>query len=99
MQSKAKPFDASAFTDQYQDAFFEIVKAKIEGEEPVIVEEEESPRTFNFIEALKQSVAEVEKTGGKKVKPAKKPAKKAASKKKPPAKSVTAGKKRARKTG
>lgn len=92
MQSKAAPFDPAKFRDQYQEAFFEIVKAKMEGEKPVFAEEEESPGVFNFMEALKESVARVEKAGGRKTTKKK-------TKKKPPAKSVKVKKKRERKTG
>ncbi len=60
MQSKAAKFDPAAFTDRYQEAFFAIVKSKIEGAEPVVVAEEESPRAFNFMEALRRSVDEAE---------------------------------------
>jgi DNA end-binding protein Ku len=97
MDSKTAAFDPSGFTDLYQEAFFDVVKAKIEGEEPVIIEEEEVPSTFNFMDALKQSVADVEagaKSGTKK-KTAKKNGRKTA--KKPAAKSVGAKKKRSQK--
>ena len=92
MQSKAASFDPAKFRDQYQEAFFEVVKAKMEGEKPVFVEDEDTTVAFNFMEALKESVAKVEKGGGKKTTKKK-------TKKKPPAKSVQAKKKRARKTG
>jgi DNA end-binding protein Ku len=101
MASKAAPFDPGAFHDQYQEAFFQTVKAKIEGQAPVTVEEHAAPRSFNFMEALKQSVAEAEASGA--LAPAPASAGKAAaagkvSAKKPPAKSVTSEKKkRARK--
>ncbi|NIU76731.1 MAG: Ku protein, partial [Gammaproteobacteria bacterium] len=69
-----------------------------EGEEPVVVEEEETPTTFNFMDALKESVARVEKGGGRKKKTAAKTGSRKAPAKKPPAKSVAGTrKKRARK--
>ena len=92
MNGKAAPFDAGAFRDQYQEAFFETVKAKVDGKEPIHVEEEQAPRTFNFMDALKQSVAEAQTASGRK-KPARKPAKKPATKK-PAAKSVAGAKKK-----
>ncbi len=97
MQSKAQPFDPSAFHDQYQDAFFAIVKAKIAGQKPVFVEDDAAPRAFNFIDALKHSVDEAERAGA-----LPKPA--ATGRKKPPAASVPAAaaskkKTRSRKTG
>ncbi len=97
INSKAAPFDPGEFHDQYKEAFFDVVKTKIEGAEPVIVEEEDAPKAFNFMDALKKSVDEAElATGRKKTK--KKVATKAAGRKKPPAKSVAGTrKKRARK--
>ncbi len=92
MKSKAKAFDPTKFRDQYQEAFFEIVKAKLEGEKPIFVEDEDAAVAFNFMDALKESVAKVQKTGQKKTAKTK-------TKKKPPAKSVQAKKKRSRKTG
>jgi len=62
IKSKIAAFDAEKFTDRYQEAFFEIVKAKVEGEAPVIVEEEAAPVAFNFMDALKQSVEQVEQS-------------------------------------
>ncbi len=91
MKAKTAKFDPGKFKDLYKDAFFEIVKAKIEGEPPVFVEEEEAPKTFNFMDALKQSVAEAEPAAPKK-KPAKTTAKKAP--KKPAAKSVSGTRKK-----
>ena len=97
MKSKTAKFDPGAFEDQYREAFFDIVKAKAEGEEPVLVEEEEAPTTFNFIDALKQSVVRAERTGKSAPKKKKKTAKKTAPKK-PAAASVSGKqKKRARK--
>lgn len=80
IKSKAKKFDPSAFTDHYREAFFEMVKQKVKGEKPVVVEEEEVPASYNFMDALKRSVEQVESGGGAA------PKKKAATKKKAPAK-------------
>jgi len=96
LEKKAAPFDPDAFQDQYQEAFFEIVKAKVEGQAPITVEDEVAPASFNFMDALKQSVEAAEKApaaAGKK--PAKKTTKKPV--KKPAAKSVPAAKKKASK--
>ncbi len=71
IESKAKAFDPGAFSDEYREKFFELVKAKLKGAEPVLVDEDEPAQSFNFMEALKQSVEDA--TG-------KAPAKKAASK-------------------
>jgi len=92
MEKKAGAFDPSEFTDRYQEAFFEIVKAKVEGQEPVLVSEEETPRSFNFMDALRQSVEEAERGKAERPPPAKKAASKKVTKKapakKPAAKSV-----------
>jgi len=81
IKSKLGGFDPSEFRDRYQDALVELVKAKVAGQEPVIIQEEETPVTFNFAEALRQSLAG---------EPAK-PAAKAVASKKPPAKSERVG--------
>jgi DNA end-binding protein Ku len=105
MAGKAGAFDPDAFQDHYQQAFFEIVKTKVEGEAPVLVEDDRAPQTFNFMDALKQSVAEA-RASADEPPPAKKTRKKTARKtprktaKKPAAGSVTAAspkKKRSRK--
>ncbi len=94
MEKKASTFDPSEFTDRYQEKFFEIVKAKVEGQEPVVVADEEAPRSFNFMDALRQSVEAVEEERAERSKPpttAKKAASKSTKKapaKKPAAKSV-----------
>lgn len=99
MDSKAAKFNPREFIDQYQEAFFDLVKAKIDGEQPVFVEDDETPKAFNFMEALKRSVADVEAeresgaaAGRKKVSKKKKTAPK-----KPAAKSVGGGVKKKRK--
>ena len=96
MKSKTAPFDPGKFQDQYQDAFFKIVKAKVEGQEPVFAPEEQAPTTFNFMDALKQSVAEAE-AGSRLPAGRKAEGEKAPAAKKPPAKSVSPASKRARK--
>ncbi|MFG0283353.1 MAG: Ku protein [Phycisphaerales bacterium JB039] len=91
IEKKAAEFDPSEFTDRYQEAFFDIVKAKVEGEEPVIVDEEATPRSFNFMDALRQSVEEAEQEKAARKKPDKKTEKKpAAASKKAPAKKPAA---------
>jgi DNA end-binding protein Ku len=96
IKGKLGEFDPSEFHDTYQDALVELVKSKIAGQAPVIVQEEELPATFNFAEALKQSLEAVGEPA-----PARKPAasaKPAVGTKKPPAKSEPAtGKKQKRK--
>ncbi|MHC4415959.1 MAG: non-homologous end joining protein Ku [Planctomycetota bacterium] len=78
VESMTAPLDTARFKDRYQEALLEIVKAKIEGTEPVIVQASEPDKAFNFMEALRASVAE-----GTAAKATVK-----APRKKPPAKSV-----------
>ena len=78
IDSITQPLDVREFRDRYQEALHKLVQAKIEGEdEPVIAEPADVAKTFNFMEALRASVGELE---GKPTKNAKR--------KKPPAKSV-----------
>src|SRR5262249_12208012 len=86
IKGKMGEFDPSEFHDTYQDALVELVKSKIAGQAPVIVQEEELPATFNFAEALKQSLEGV----GRPPSDEAKPAKAAAGAKKPPARSEPA---------
>jgi DNA end-binding protein Ku len=88
IQGKLGKFDPSEFRDRYQDALVELVKSKIAGEQPVIIQEEDLPATFNFADALRQSLQ-----GAGVEEPAKAdqaPAKPARGAKKPPAKSEPA---------
>ncbi len=80
--SKSSAFDPAAFTDQYREAFFEIVKAKVAGEAPVEVDADAPPASFNFMDALKQSVEAAGLDGGATKKPAAKSTRKTSSKKK-----------------
>jgi DNA end-binding protein Ku len=57
------PFDPGKFVDHYQNALLEIVKAKIEGSEPVLVQKAEHGKVINLMDALKQSLARSEGTG------------------------------------
>jgi len=88
IKGKLGEFDPSEFHDTYQDALVELVKSKVAGQAPVIVQEEELPTTFNFADALKQSLENVGRPpaeGKSEAKPAK-----AAAAKKPPARSEPA---------
>ncbi len=104
IKRKTKKFEPSAFEDQYRGAFFEMVKRKAKGEKPVIVEEEDVPSAFNFMEALKRSVDEAEADTGSGRRssgatPKKAPSKKRKVAKKPAAKSVPATAKKKGKKG
>lgn len=68
IEGMSAKFDPAQFTDRYQDALMEVIKAKIEGTEPVVAHEEEVGKIINLMEALKKSV---EAAGGQKKPPAK----------------------------
>ncbi len=57
VNSLASPFDPEKFVDHYQNALLEIVKAKIEGTEPVLAQKAEHGKLINLMDALKQSLA------------------------------------------
>lgn len=72
-------FDTSTFKDRYQDALLELVKAKLEGAEPAVPQEEEVGKVINLMDALKASVEKgaLKKPPAKSVKKAKKATKRA----------------------
>jgi DNA end-binding protein Ku len=50
------PFDHAAFSDRYQDALMEMIRAKIEGTETVDEPQAETSNVVNLMDALKMSV-------------------------------------------
>ena len=72
-------FEPDAFTDRYEEALQELIKAKIAGNEPVFAAEPDRGNVVNLMDALKQSLE-----GGKPAakRATKKVAKKPAAKKK-----------------
>lgn len=78
VENSTVTFDPSQFKDRYQEALLEIIKAKVEGSEPILVPSAEVGKVVNLMDALRQSVAQS--------KPAKEEGLKA--EKKPPAESV-----------
>jgi DNA end-binding protein Ku len=61
-------YNPAEFKDRYQEGLLQIIKAKIDGSEPVIVQHEEAGKIINLMEALKQSLSA---TPAKKKPPAK----------------------------
>lgn len=84
IKSMSGTLDAGEIKDRYQETLLGVVKAKIEGTEPSVVDAVEVDRSFNFMEALKTSLES-------------KPKKKKVTRKKPPAKSVRSTTKKKRK--
>jgi DNA end-binding protein Ku len=62
--SKSAPFHHAAFTDRYQSALLEVIKAKIQGTEPVLVPRHEVDQVISLMDALRQSVAQSDQNLG-----------------------------------
>jgi DNA end-binding protein Ku len=61
IDSRSRPFDPGIFRDRYEDELRQVIRAKIEGKEPEVVEVEEAGKIVDFMEALKRSLAQEEK--------------------------------------
>ena len=88
INQKVMEFDSSTFVDRYEEALLELVKAKIDGKEPVISKAPEQGKVVNLMDALKASIEE-DRAPAAASKP-KKTAKKATAKKAPAKKSKSA---------
>jgi DNA end-binding protein Ku len=89
IKGKMGAFEPSLFRDRYQEALVELVKSKMAGQAPVIIHEEELPASFNFADALRQSLAGDGAAAAPAAAPVATPAQ-PRSGKKPPARSETA---------
>jgi DNA end-binding protein Ku len=58
VESNTAPFNPAQFTDRYEEALLEVIKAKIAGSEPVVVQEVESGKIIDLMSALQQSLAQ-----------------------------------------
>lgn len=58
IEQYTKPFEPDAFSDRYQDAMLELVRAKVEGTTPVIAQADEVGKVINLMDALKASLSE-----------------------------------------
>ncbi|MGE5503086.1 MAG: Ku protein [Actinomycetota bacterium] len=56
VERKAGPFDPLHFVDRYQEGLKRIIAAKIEGQEPPIIEETVPGNVVNLMDALKKSL-------------------------------------------
>ncbi len=77
IEHQSRPLDTSEFADRYQDGLLAVIKAKVDGAEPVVVEEQRPATVINLMDALKASLPE-----GKAKKPPAKSIKTSAAKKK-----------------
>ncbi len=58
INQKVMEFDSTTFVDRYEEALLELVKAKIDGKEPVISKAPEQGKVVNLMDALKASIQE-----------------------------------------
>ena len=56
IEQKSGAFDPSEFKDRYHDAVVEMVKAKVNGQEPVLAKAPERGKVINLMDALRQSL-------------------------------------------
>ena len=61
IENKAAEFNPTAFTDRYQAALLDTIKAKLNGAQPVQVKPAAVSQVINLLDALKQSVADTTK--------------------------------------
>jgi DNA end-binding protein Ku len=69
IESTSADFDPAQFADRYQDSLMRVIKAKIQGSAPVVVQQQQAGKVINLMDALQASIAQV-----KSQKTAKKPA-------------------------
>jgi len=91
--STSKKFDFSQYKDTYTEKLTTLIEAKVQGKEIVAPPVHEHAQIINLMDALKQSVAQVQKPGAAAEEAEKPPKKMAASKRK------EAGGKQKRKSG
>ena len=61
IESKSSAFNLANFTDRYHTALLDLIKAKIDGTQPVLVQRNGTVPVINLMEALRQSVEQVKK--------------------------------------
>jgi len=61
IENKAAGFDPAAFTDRYQTALLDMIKAKLNGSQPVLASKTQVANVVSLVEALQQSVAQTTK--------------------------------------
>ena len=75
IESKSSALNLASFTDRYQVAVLDLIKAKVEGTTPVLAPRSEVGQVISLMEALRQSVAQT----GMKPQPARKNGRKRAA--------------------
>ncbi len=60
--TKIPDFDYGVYEDEYVNKLTELIRLKVEGQEIVQVQDVSQPQVLNFMEALKQSVADLNQT-------------------------------------
>lgn len=58
VENNTAAFNPAQFTDRYEEALLEVIKAKIAGSEPVVVQQVEAGKIIDLMSALKQSLAQ-----------------------------------------
>lgn len=73
IENHTAPLDMTQFKDRYQEALLAVIRAKIEGSEPIVAQEEQAGQVINLMDALKASVqqADRKKPPAPSIKPAK----------------------------
>jgi DNA end-binding protein Ku len=61
IENKTAKFDPAAFTDRYQAALLDLIKAKLNGNPPIQVTAAPAGQIVNLLDALKQSVEQTSK--------------------------------------
>jgi len=59
IEAKRAPLNLAGFTDRYQAAVLDLIKAKIQGTEPVLVQRREVGQVISLMDALRQSVEQI----------------------------------------
>lgn len=58
VENNTAAFNPAQFTDRYEEALLQIIKAKAAGSEPVVVQQVEAGKIIDLMSALKQSLAQ-----------------------------------------
>jgi len=61
IESKSRSLNLAEFSDRHQAAVLELLKAKIDGTQPVLVQRDGTSPVISLMEALRQSVAQHER--------------------------------------